>query len=251
VHTLMGTPEYMSPEAWSGESEKIDSLSDIWAVSVVLFELLSGSLPFEAPVDASGQQMGRMHIIHSVLYQITAAKSCREVMVDLGIRNPVSEAIAAVIAHGLQKDKTSRTATAREMITELQHAVVAADRSAPLARQSSSSRSLDAAGDDLRNDHTVQWEFQTDAGSFEAYSAHVSQQLEAAHGSKVAVQFTVRRFDYLVDWSTLEQVNGRSLTRRKIRRRELGREDEPESETIRLTDQLLACLGPLGALNRP
>ncbi|WP_394828127.1 protein kinase domain-containing protein [Pendulispora albinea] len=42
---LWGTPRYMSPEQWKGEPQ--DGRSDIWAVGVMFFELLTGSAPFD------------------------------------------------------------------------------------------------------------------------------------------------------------------------------------------------------------
>jgi serine/threonine-protein kinase len=45
IGTLLGTPEYMSPE--QAEGKAVDSLSDIYSLGGVLYELLCGKLPFE------------------------------------------------------------------------------------------------------------------------------------------------------------------------------------------------------------
>jgi serine/threonine protein kinase len=44
---VLGTPEYMAPEQVEGRNEEIGPRSDVWALGVILYEILSGHKPFE------------------------------------------------------------------------------------------------------------------------------------------------------------------------------------------------------------
>ena len=49
VGTFLGTRPYASPEQWSGDPSRIGPASDIYSMGVVLYQMLSGRLPFVGP----------------------------------------------------------------------------------------------------------------------------------------------------------------------------------------------------------
>jgi serine/threonine protein kinase len=81
--TIMGTPAYMSPEQFLGE--KVDWRSDIYAVGVTLYHLLTGERPFDGSLTT---------IMHKVLYTTPPPPSRLSSMVNSALDEVVVRAMA-------------------------------------------------------------------------------------------------------------------------------------------------------------
>jgi serine/threonine-protein kinase len=120
----VGTPLYMSPEQLRA-NQTIDRRTDVWAVGVVLFELLAGHRPFEADSHAE------------VAVRILTGEPPSLAQLAPGVPTAVSE----VIARALARERDARFRDLREMADAFDAAVAApaverASASPALARRS-------------------------------------------------------------------------------------------------------------------
>jgi serine/threonine protein kinase len=104
---VFGTPEFMSPEQAQGE--KLDAKSDIYSLAVILYETLTGKLPFEAK---NSMEYIQLHV------QKTPIPLSKRIA---GKTFP--PALDAVISKALEKDRNKRYASAMEFANALQAAV--------------------------------------------------------------------------------------------------------------------------------
>jgi dienelactone hydrolase len=100
--TTLGTVAYMSPEQARGED--VDSRSDIWSLGVVMYEMLSGQLPFTGEREAS--------ILYSVVHEEANPVTTWNPDVPSEIHN--------IIGRSLKKKREDRYASASEMLKDLQ-----------------------------------------------------------------------------------------------------------------------------------
>ena len=114
---VVGTPAYMAPEQALGRS--VDARADLYSIGVILFEMLSGRLPFRDP---DPQVLLRMHAR-------TPAPRLDRVMPDARWLTPE---LIAVVDGALVKEPSYRFPTAKSMIAALDDAFYSLDQVAEL-----------------------------------------------------------------------------------------------------------------------
>lgn len=103
---VVGTPQYVSPEQASGKiGDQIDGRSDLYSLGIVLYEMLTGRLPFKSDTPVG-------YLIHHLQTAPTP---------PAGLRPPahVNESISALLMKALEKDRDQRFQTAEEMMAAL------------------------------------------------------------------------------------------------------------------------------------
>ena len=109
---LLGTPLYMSPEQARGDDE-VDARTDVWAMGILLYECLTGDVPFRAN--------NYLRVIAQVLStEIVSPSALRP---ELDIPTSVDE----VVMHALAREPSQRFAD----MTAFERAIVALQTGAP------------------------------------------------------------------------------------------------------------------------
>jgi eukaryotic-like serine/threonine-protein kinase len=99
---VLGTTDYVSPEQALGHP--VTEQSDIYSLGIVLYEMLTGDVPFQADTQVA-----------------VAMKHVREPLPDVQRRRPeVSAALAAVVERSTAKETQRRYATVPEMLHDLE-----------------------------------------------------------------------------------------------------------------------------------
>lgn len=106
---VLGTLQYMSPEQIDGPTEALDTRCDLYALGVILHELVTGELPY----DLRGRSLTDVARIITHSDPSTATRRGVAVDGDLGV----------VLAKTLETDRRRRYATAAELAAELRRVV--------------------------------------------------------------------------------------------------------------------------------
>ena len=106
---VIGTPQYMSPEQAMGKrGEELDGRSDLYSLGIVMYQMLTGDLPFKADTT--------MEMLLAHLQQ--QAPNVRVVRPELRIPN----SIANVVVRLLEKKPENRPSSAQALIEEIEQA---------------------------------------------------------------------------------------------------------------------------------
>src|SRR6266436_1230463 len=102
----MGTPHYMAPELFDGY---VDERSEVYSVGILLYQLLTGSLPFDGPSD------WKICLHHLETQPLSPS-----------FRNPsIPRSVDRVILGALEKDPRRRYQTVEDLLRAFQKALEA------------------------------------------------------------------------------------------------------------------------------
>lgn len=103
---IIGTPAYMSPEQAAGDPTGIDIRTDVYSLGVILFEMLSGEMPYATNVS-----------IGQLLNNIARAEPDESHLVVAGI----DPGLIAICLKALEKNKDTRYQSVDLLIADIKH----------------------------------------------------------------------------------------------------------------------------------
>jgi serine/threonine protein kinase len=100
--STLGTVAYMSPEQARGEA--VDHRTDIWFLGVLLYEMLTGKLPFRGEYEQA--------VLYSIMNEDPEPVT--------SVRSEIPQSLAQVVARALEKDPEKRYQHMKELLDDLE-----------------------------------------------------------------------------------------------------------------------------------
>jgi non-specific serine/threonine protein kinase/serine/threonine-protein kinase len=131
IGAMLGTPEYMSPEQADPAGTDVDTRTDVYSLGVILYELLTGELPFPPEELRSTSQEALRRRIREVDAprpstsvtrrgeRASGAASARRTEVG-GLARLLRGDLDAIVLKALEKDRTRRYGTVSELAADIQ-----------------------------------------------------------------------------------------------------------------------------------
>jgi serine/threonine protein kinase len=101
LSSTIGTPDYMAPEQVSGR--RGDVRTDIYSLGVILFEMLTGNLPYSGPN----------------VYNVMRAKTAEDPQPPSAFKTDLDPHLEEIILHAIERSPRDRYSTAQEMLDDL------------------------------------------------------------------------------------------------------------------------------------
>jgi eukaryotic-like serine/threonine-protein kinase len=101
LSSTIGTPDYMAPEQVSGR--RGDVRTDIYSLGVILYEMLTGNLPYSGPN----------------VYNVMRAKTAEDPQPPSAFKPDIDPHLEEIVLHAIERSPRDRYASAQEMLEDL------------------------------------------------------------------------------------------------------------------------------------